>query len=181
MGCVAAFAELQWLNLWHTRITDAGLEPLLALKDLKYLNLTDTKIGDAGLAAPRQNDEPGNPEPQPDQDHRRRLKQLSHLAHLKSLTLVQTEVTAEGAKRLQHALPKCKVKQLSNFDRLAAHRGQLADVFNASRTSGVSRPTARPCRSQAARSINSSKSAAASSRRRSRTPSVPFAQHGAST
>jgi hypothetical protein len=79
--------DLRCLSLKNTRITDAGLERLKALTHLRSLDLRDTPITDAGL------------------------EHLRGLTELKDLELCETKVTAQGVKRLQEALPKCKIKR----------------------------------------------------------------------
>ena len=87
----AGLAHLKWLKslqrlvLWDTNITDAGLEHLKGLKRLESLNLYDTDITDAGLV------------------------HLTALTDLRILTLQGTKVTDAGVKKLQQALPNCKI------------------------------------------------------------------------
>lgn len=76
--------QLRGLELGYTEITDAGLEHLKELPRLGALGLTDTKITDAGL------------------EH---LKGLN----LGFLSLKGTLVTRTGVKRLQTALPGCRI------------------------------------------------------------------------
>lgn len=75
------------LHLEKTKITDKALEIIKGLENLEYLNLYGTEIGDAGLA------------------------QVENLKKLKALYLWQTKVTDEGVKKLQAALPMCKVNR----------------------------------------------------------------------
>ena len=42
--------QLEFLDLRHTKATDAGLKELIGLKKLKRLNLEDTQVTDAGAA-----------------------------------------------------------------------------------------------------------------------------------
>ena len=58
---------------------------LKGLARLTCLDLSQTKVGDAGL------------------DH------LKGLTNLRSLTLYSTDVTDGGVKKLQTALPNCKI------------------------------------------------------------------------
>ncbi|MCI0462651.1 MAG: hypothetical protein L0Z62_37355, partial [Gemmataceae bacterium] len=46
---LAALKHLQWLDLDQTKVTDAGLKELAALKQLQTLSLSRTKVTDAGL------------------------------------------------------------------------------------------------------------------------------------
>jgi beta-lactamase regulating signal transducer with metallopeptidase domain/Leucine-rich repeat (LRR) protein len=79
-------SQLTLLGLFDTKITDAGAEALEGLKQLHMLFLVNTKITDAGL------------------DH------LKGLSHLEDLQLQGTKVTAQGVKKLQQALPNCKIQ-----------------------------------------------------------------------
>ena len=101
--------KLQSLNLWGTNVTDAGLEHLKGMTMLKSLNLSDTdvtglehlkgltnlktlyldytKVTDAGL------------------------ENLKGLKSLRSLGLTNTNVTDEGVKKLQKALPDCRISR----------------------------------------------------------------------
>jgi len=82
---IANLSELQYLSVSDSKITDAGLDHLKGLVHLLGLNLSDTKITDAGLL------------------------NLDGLIQLQSLELTDTEVTDAGVKRLQQALPNCKI------------------------------------------------------------------------
>lgn len=82
---LSGFAELTYLNLTGTKMTDAGLAQLSGLAKLGELNLMNTQVTDAGLDA------------------------LKPLANLASLNLRKTDVSAAGVEALQQALPKCKI------------------------------------------------------------------------
>jgi Leucine-rich repeat (LRR) protein len=77
--------QLQWLGLDNTQVTDAGLAHLAGLTQLQWLSLDKTQITDAGLA------------------------HLAGLTQLQRLWLDRTKVTDEGVKKLQQALPDCKI------------------------------------------------------------------------
>ncbi len=86
-------SKLQDLELFNTRVTDAGLTHLKRVRSLQWLDLGssfgprgETQITDAGL------------------------EQLTALTDLWYLDLWGTQVTAQGASRLQKALPKCRVR-----------------------------------------------------------------------
>ncbi len=88
------------LDLYHTKITDAGLKELAPLKNLHYLNLDATKITDAGL------------------------KELASLKNLRSLSLhasplptSQLKVTEAGLKELA---------PLKNLQYFYLHEGQVS-------------------------------------------------------
>jgi len=78
-------SQLEELSLSCTQVTDAGLENLGDLTQLRLLDLSWSKITDAGLV------------------------HLRGLTQLESLKLRATKVTDEGVKRLQQALPNCKI------------------------------------------------------------------------
>ncbi len=106
---VKVLTNLQGLDLSKTQITDAGLEHVKRLSNLRTLLLRNTEITDAGL------------------EHLKELTWLERLSlnttkvtdagleHLKGLTNLQglhlfdTKVTDEGVKKLQQALPGCKI------------------------------------------------------------------------
>jgi hypothetical protein len=108
---LARLTQLQWLWLDRTKITDTGLVYLKGLTHLKILYLNDTQITDAGLA------------------HLAGLKQLEALVldftqitdaglvylaglpQLQRLELGGTKVTDEGVRKLQQALPNCKIER----------------------------------------------------------------------
>jgi hypothetical protein len=77
--------KLGLLSLGGNKITDAGLVHIGAIKTLKTLWLGNTEVTDAGL------------------EHLKGLKELY------SLGLANTKVTDEGVKKLQEALPDCKI------------------------------------------------------------------------
>lgn len=77
--------QLHELEIFSTGVTDAGLENLKGLSQLELLSLNYTQVSDTGL------------------------ENLSGLSQLRELYLYGTKVTAEGVKKLQRALPKCKI------------------------------------------------------------------------
>ena len=82
---IAKLNNLRRLILSGSRVTDAGMVQLKGLTRLMCLDLSQTKVGDAGL------------------------EHLKGLANLRSLTLYSTDVTDGGVKKLQKALPNCKI------------------------------------------------------------------------
>lgn len=86
LRCLAGLSNLQTLVLRDTQVSDVGLQSLRGLRQLRQLSLRNTKVTDAGME---------------------NLTGLSHLAHL---ILEGTRITAEGAKKLQQALPNCKIE-----------------------------------------------------------------------
>ena len=79
--------KLEVLLLTCKQITDAGLVHLKGLTNLESLNLSNTPITDTGLV------------------------HLKGLTNLEQLWLGGTQVTDEGVKKLQQALPNCKILQ----------------------------------------------------------------------
>ena len=82
--------NLQHLDLIHSDITDEGAKRLAELQSLKTIDLRGSKITDAGL------------------------KELQSLHNLKELNLCLVpggpfDVTREGVKELQAALPEAKI------------------------------------------------------------------------
>jgi beta-lactamase regulating signal transducer with metallopeptidase domain/Leucine-rich repeat (LRR) protein len=73
-----------WLN--YAKVTDAGLEHLKGLSQLQELGLQATQVADGGL------------------------EHLKGLSHLQALRLTYTKVSDEGVKKLQQALPNCKIQ-----------------------------------------------------------------------
>ena len=80
--------NLHTLELSDTQVTDAGLEYLKGMNELQSLGLAFTKVTDAGL------------------------EHLKGLKSLQSLELPYTNVTDEGVKKLQQALPECKITRV---------------------------------------------------------------------
>ncbi len=105
---LSALTSLRDLRLRETKISDAGLAHLRALAHLNTLVLNSTRVTDAGLT------------------HLKELDGLRSLwladtsitdvglAHLQGLTVLETlvlgkHVTDAGVKKLQAALPECKI------------------------------------------------------------------------
>lgn len=78
-------STLKKLDLGMTEVTDLGLSRLVSLTQLEELGLAGTLISDKGLV------------------------HLEQLPRLRVLDLGGTGVTDDGVKRLQEALPKCKI------------------------------------------------------------------------
>ncbi len=76
---------VQRVFLAGTQATDTDLEHLKGLTSLKGLYLDDTQVTDAGLA------------------------HLKGITSLQTLWLNRTQVTDAGVKKLQEALPQCKI------------------------------------------------------------------------
>jgi hypothetical protein len=80
------FSQLQELSLPGTSVTDAGLKHLKGLNQLRRLDLCSTHVTDSGLT------------------------NLKGLSQLQELYLDRTQVTDAGVKKLQQALPNCKIE-----------------------------------------------------------------------
>ena len=80
------FDPVTWAVLNRDTITDADLEHLKGLPSLEILSLPDTRVSDAGL------------------------EYVSGLSQLEYLDLRNTDVTPEGIRKLQEALPNCKIE-----------------------------------------------------------------------
>lgn len=80
-------SQLSELRLDFTSITNKGLEHLKGLSQLQTLDISATKITDAGL------------------------EYLDGLSQLKELRLYSTSVSDESVKKLQRALPNCKIER----------------------------------------------------------------------
>jgi uncharacterized membrane protein len=81
LATVAKMKNLEKLHLENTAVTDAGLANLAGLTKLEYLNLYGTKVTDAGIA------------------------KLAANKALKKLFVWQTGVTHDGAKKLEASVP----------------------------------------------------------------------------
>jgi hypothetical protein len=85
LAAVAAMKNLTELHLEGTAVTDAGLDHLKGLAALEYLNLYNTKVTDKGLTT------------------------IAGLSKLKSLYLWQSGVTKAGVTALKAKLPKTHI------------------------------------------------------------------------
>ena len=85
LKAVAAMKNLTELHLENTAVTDAGLDALKPLTSLEYINLYGTKVTDAGAA------------------------KLGTLPKLKAIYLWQTGVTKAGVAALKKALPAAHI------------------------------------------------------------------------
>jgi len=82
---LSKLTRLRVLTLSHMQVSDASLSYLKPLANLELLSLNGTDITDSGLA------------------------HLRHLKKLQKCELMETKVSTEGCRRLQRALPGCKV------------------------------------------------------------------------
>lgn len=80
------FADVDELEIFDEQATNVDLAGLAVLKRVQVLKLYGDELTDASL------------------------RHLEGLTNLRVLHLVNTRVTDEGVKKLQHALPECKIK-----------------------------------------------------------------------
>jgi Leucine-rich repeat (LRR) protein len=106
---LAALKSLRRLYLGDTPVTNAGLKELAALKSLQSLDLHGTQVTDAGLKelaalkSLRELDLHGT------QVTDAGVKDLTALKSLQLLTVDGTQVTDTGLKELRNGLPNCLV------------------------------------------------------------------------
>jgi hypothetical protein len=86
IGRLAGLPKLACVYLWETRITDAGLPALSSLPSLISLDVCKTAISDDGI------------------------EMLEKLTSVQDLRIHQTNITEDGYRRLQGALPRCKIE-----------------------------------------------------------------------
>jgi serine/threonine protein kinase len=106
---LAALARVNYLNLGRTAVTDEGLARLKELRGLDWLYLNETGVSDAGLA--RLQDVPALKKLQLN-DLPITNAGLARLQGIKSLTYLNvqgTGVTKEGLQEFHAAVPACKV------------------------------------------------------------------------
>jgi hypothetical protein len=85
MKYLEGLTQLQLFSLNSTLVTDGGLKHLKALPQLQELSLGSTPFTDAGL------------------------EHLRGLSMLRLLVLDRTKFTKDGVRKLQQALPNCKI------------------------------------------------------------------------
>jgi Leucine-rich repeat (LRR) protein len=106
---IGKLAKLEDLNLWHTRVTDAGLSALTSSK-LKRLNLDDTNIGDGAIEHLSKIESLeflhiGKTAVTDD-----KIGELAKLKNLKDLILTNTTLSKKAVAQLQEKLPKTSIK-----------------------------------------------------------------------
>ncbi len=128
MAHISTLVELRDLRLTDTNVSDTGLQYLAGLSRLQRLTLKGTRITDAalkhleGLTRLQELDLSGEPggffasmgftnsiPTVPSRITDAGLQNLQGLSSLQKLNLRLTKVTEEGVKKLQQALPNCKV------------------------------------------------------------------------
>jgi HlyD family secretion protein len=107
---ISGLTELQSLNLIWTQLTDAGLDYLEGLNKLQSLNLWSTKVTDVGMEHLKGLTQLQSLELGRSKVTDACLEHLQGLTQLQSLGLAETKVTDEGVKKLQKALPNCKIE-----------------------------------------------------------------------
>jgi Leucine-rich repeat (LRR) protein len=106
---LAALKQLRNLDLNSTKVTDAGLKDLAALKQLETLDLDNTKVTDAGLKDLAALKELQILTLNGTKVTDAGLKDLAALKQLDALDLRHTKVTDIGVKDLKRALPECSI------------------------------------------------------------------------
>jgi Leucine-rich repeat (LRR) protein len=101
--------NLEMLELNRTRVTDKGLAALLGLTRLRALNLNYTQVTDAGLATLKQLPALQDLALDTGAITDKGLDTLATMTNLRRLNLYHTLVTEAGQKRLQAALPACRI------------------------------------------------------------------------
>ncbi|QDU43563.1 Internalin-A precursor [Symmachiella dynata] len=102
--------NLENLALTNTQVSDAGLEHLRGLTNLQHLSLTNNHVSDAGLEHLRELTKLSGLKLERAQVSDSGLEHLHGLTNLETLNLFfTTEVTRAGIKKLQKALPGCKI------------------------------------------------------------------------
>jgi hypothetical protein len=86
------FNDVHFVGLESSKITDAEIEHVKCLTNLRWLRLNLSAITDEGLP------------------------KLNGLSRLEKLFIEDTKVTEDGVKRLQQALPNCKIYWSSRRD-----------------------------------------------------------------
>ena len=102
--------RLRCLTLDNTQVTDAGLKHLHGLTQLQELHL-GTQVTDAGLENLKGLTSLGDLRLEYTQVTDTGLKHLKGLTQLTYLDIRGTQVTKEGVKELQQALPNCSIIQ----------------------------------------------------------------------
>lgn len=103
-------AQVYWLSLANTKVTDAGLANVVGMTNLKRLSLEKTAITDAGLIHLKDLASLESLNLYGTQVSDAGLSHLQGFRCLKKLYLWQTKVSEEGAKKLAEAMPGLKVE-----------------------------------------------------------------------
>jgi hypothetical protein len=107
---IKGFTRLKYLVFSGPEVTDVGFKNLKRLTRLQKLYITNTRVTDAGLenfqnmTELRELDLPGNP-----LITNAGLEHFKNLEQLEELYFGGTQVTDEGIKKLQRALPNCRI------------------------------------------------------------------------
>jgi Leucine-rich repeat (LRR) protein len=95
----------------YEQVNDSGLEYLKELPQLRILAVSDTQITDISLVRLNGLSQLGELYLDNTQVTDAGLQHLTGLSQLKFLHLRDTQVTDEGVKKLQHALPNCRIER----------------------------------------------------------------------
>ena len=105
----ADLAEVKFLYLSNTQITDAGLKEVAQLQQLAGLYLRNTQITDAGLKEVAKLQKLDFIDLSETQITDEGLTELAKLQQLEKLGLEGTQVTDTGVTELKKALPNCTI------------------------------------------------------------------------
>jgi hypothetical protein len=130
LKALARVKQLKHLELYHTRVTDAGLAHLKALADLRSINVGpqfSMRLGDAGLATlatipTLEKITYGETILTFDGS----LKNLKDLKQLKALVLTHTDVLDTDLQKLKTLLPEVKIEQTPPEAKLLEQMRQAA-------------------------------------------------------
>jgi Leucine-rich repeat (LRR) protein len=106
---VAKLRQLTLLDLTGTQITDAGLKEVAKLQKLTRLDLGTTKITDAGLKEVAKLENLAVLSLGYTKITDGGLKDIAKLQNLTVLKLYNTKITDAGLAQLKKALPKCRI------------------------------------------------------------------------
>jgi hypothetical protein len=106
---VAKLRTLQWLDLGHTRVSDAGLEHLAALKQLKHLDLIGTTISSNGLGHLRALHALESLRIDDRVLLENGLESLKSLPALRLLVIKKATLDEASIRRIKRELPHCEI------------------------------------------------------------------------
>jgi Leucine Rich Repeat (LRR) protein len=110
LSAIERMTDLEVLDLGFAPVTDAGLEKLKNLSQLRSLGLRGSQVTDVGLRRIAELQQLRTLDLYKTQISDEGLVHLSRLHRLETLHIGETRVSAEGTKKLQQALPECKIQ-----------------------------------------------------------------------
>lgn len=130
MPFLKPMVSLEMLRLWDTRVSDAGLEPLVDLKRLRWLYLSGTNITDSGASVLKKMTFLRGLDLRATRLTDRAMRQLAALENLEWLDMSDTRVDGSGLaylannKRLTRIHLRhthVELKQVEKFQKLHPH------------------------------------------------------------